>query len=126
MNKGTVAELRLEHNTVVATLEEEIKSEQARQLQATERMLVDSDGRAFVYVLEDEETFFYLRFPEATWTVLKEGMNSGKEVVAHLNQETTITCHNFYNELRYLIDNIAGNGNYGEEMERAVQSAFGE
>ncbi|MED3647312.1 hypothetical protein P4475_10995 [Halalkalibacterium halodurans] len=126
MNKGTVAELRLEHNTVVATLEEEVKRELAKQLQATERMLVDSDDHAFVYVLEDEETFFYLRFPEATWTVLKEGMNSGKEVVAHLNQETLITCHNFYNELRYLIDNIAGNGNYGEEMERAVQNAFGE
>lgn len=87
------------------------------------QMLVDSDGVAFIYLLESNTDYTYMVLPEPVWHALKTGLEE-KLPVYLTNEENKIELINFYEELEYLISNIKGNSNYGDEMVTKVESTF--
>jgi hypothetical protein len=88
-----------------------------------EQMLVDSDQLSFVYILEINDDYTYLVLPVEIWQVLKEAAVKSLSVVL-TNQQSSLPLPMFIEELNYLIENIKGNGNYGEEMVGKVESTF--
>ncbi|WP_100404833.1 UPF0738 family protein [Bacillus solitudinis] len=104
--------------------EETLVSEQAKALKAGERMLVDSEGLAFIYILEDHSEFIYLTFPIETWSTLHQAHQERIKMAFLLRDESTIELTGIYQELDFLLENIDGNGNYGEAMEAAVKEIF--
>ena len=92
-------------------------------VKASGQMLVDSLELSFVYLLENNDTYTYLKIPEIFWTDLKEVMT--REIsVSVTNGQEKINLVRFLEELVYLIENIKGNSNYGEEMVRKVEAVF--
>lgn len=87
------------------------------------QMLVDSDSVAFIYLLEKENEYVYLLIPKDTWDECKYGLES-KSTFALTNGKTSIVLDQFQEELEYLVDNIKGNGNYGENMMKEVEAIF--
>ncbi|MGG3999361.1 hypothetical protein [Anoxybacillus kestanbolensis] len=92
-------------------------------LQPRQHMLVDSDECAFIYILEAEDAFVYVVMPKNVWGALKEVLVT-KEPVFLVGSDTTIALDGIHEEIAYLIENIKGNANYGEEMEQAVTAFF--
>lgn len=90
----------------------------------TGRMLVDSDGLSFIYILEDdEEQYTYLSLPETTWNEIKELLSHQKQITLEIN-ENKVELTSLREELTYLISNIQGNLNYGKEMVEKVEQHF--
>lgn len=93
------------------------------ELEPKEQMLVDSDNFSFVYITEKAEDYTYVVLPESIWGELKKAWNS--EAVAVLSDGANLLeLPEFFEELRYLVDNIIGNSNYGEEMVAKVEGIF--
>ncbi|MGG0719069.1 hypothetical protein ABE096_15955 [Robertmurraya massiliosenegalensis] len=101
-------------------VEREIKIE---QLQPLGQMLVDSDETSFIYLLEKDDEYTYLGIKEDIWTLLKNGMDE-KYTVFLTNESSQCELSSFYDELEYLVENIKGNGNYGEKMVTKVEACF--
>lgn len=92
-------------------------------LTATGQMLVDSDQLSFIYIVEKEEGYQYISIPYETWNVIHEGLHAG--MVANLTAgEQKLKLKGFSEEMEYLIANITGNSNYGEEMVAKVEQVF--
>ena len=91
--------------------------------QPRQHMLVDSDECAFIYILEAEDAFVYVVMPKNVWGALKEVLAT-KEPVFLAGSDTTIALDGIHEEMAYLIENIKGNANYGDEMEQAVTAFF--
>ncbi|MFJ5963770.1 MULTISPECIES: hypothetical protein [unclassified Bacillus (in: firmicutes)] len=96
--------------------------EHIQKAKASGQMLVDSDHFAFVYILENEESFTYLILGENIWAPLKEAMNRDMPVYLTAEQKT-LELIQLHQELNYLIDNIKDNANYGD-MEEKVKNTF--
>lgn len=92
-------------------------------LQAKGQMLVDSDKLSFVYLLETEDEFVYAGIPYSVWNELKEARDKGYRAMIRI-EDQDIELVGLYDELNYLIENIKGNANYGEEMEKKVEELF--
>lgn len=88
-----------------------------------EQMLVDSDQFSFVYILEINEEYTYLVLEAEIWQILKEAVDQSLTVIL-TNKKNTVNLPLFVEELTYLIENIKGNSNYGEEMVEKVESTF--
>jgi hypothetical protein len=86
-------------------------------------MLVDSDGCSFIYLLENADTYTYISIPEIVWNDLKTAVSKNLPVIV-TNGSERIFLTNFQEELNYLIENIKGNSNYGEEMVNKVETVF--
>jgi CHAT domain-containing protein len=87
------------------------------------QMLVDSDQFSFVYILEIKEEYTYLVLTSEIWYLLKEAIDQTLPIVLS-NQKNELPLPMFFEELTYLIENIKGNSNYGEEMVEKVESTF--
>ncbi len=87
------------------------------------KMITDSEDFSFVYLLEVEEGYHYLRFSQKVWPLMVEVLKSGVDPVLSWNEEV-IVLPGFKDELTMLIYNIEGNDNYGEEFSSAVEQAF--
>lgn len=111
-------------NPYIAEIAETLDLKLTEQLKAGERMLVDSDYLHFIYILEDETEFYYVMLAQETWPQLKKFREEEAEFVLLLANDYKLTLTNLREELNYLVDNIEGNGNYGEKMEKAVQEIF--
>lgn len=85
-------------------------------------MLVNSDEQAFVYILEQGDEFIYVSIPKRCWQGIKEVL--AKSLTVWLQAGNELELIGFSEELAYLIENIEGNANYGEEMEKAVKETF--
>ncbi|AZB42381.1 hypothetical protein CEF21_08800 [Bacillus sp. FJAT-42376] len=96
---------------------------EAQQLEAKGQILADSDRIAFIYILENPEHFTYLSIPAAYWPHLEKARKESASVWARIN-ETDIELEHFCAELEELVQNIAGNANYGDEMEGKVSEVF--
>ncbi|MCG6182600.1 hypothetical protein H1215_08145 [Anoxybacillus sp. LAT_38] len=92
-------------------------------LQAKRHMLVDSDACAFAYILEAADAFVYVIMPKEVWGAIKEALRTNEPVFL-VGNDATIELEGIHEEVAYLIENIAGNANYGEEMEQAVTAFF--
>ncbi len=118
--KWTIKESYIRENELVFQLQEDANLENTK---ANGQILVDSDSLAFIYLLEKQNEYVYLEIPERVWKDCKAALESK---AAFLIKDATgeLLLENFTDELEYLIDNIRGNGNYGEEMEKAVSTVF--
>jgi hypothetical protein len=89
----------------------------------SEQMLVDSDHFSFIYLMEKENEFAFLVLTESIWPLLNDALEKNLSVILTFNNEK-IELTNFQEELTYLISNIKGNGNYGEQMVEKVETVF--
>ncbi|WP_433748975.1 hypothetical protein [Falsibacillus pallidus] len=92
-------------------------------LKPTGQLIVDSDAVAFVYLAETEEDYVYIYLPESVWAEMKSALDEQIPMKAVSGNEELV-LENIHEELAYLIENIEGNSNYGEEMVRKAESVF--
>jgi len=88
-----------------------------------EQILVDSDNSAFIYLMEDQEDYTYIVLSEDLWSYLKTANEQKLSVLIKSNNEQ-IELINFHDELAYILSNIKGNSNYGDELVKKVESLF--
>ncbi|MGM0851865.1 MAG: hypothetical protein ACQEWI_04490 [Bacillota bacterium] len=103
-----------------------LHTDQADLLQGTTaagQIIADSDRYAFVYLAENEEEYVYLYLEESIWDELKKALQEKSAVIAKSN-DYSLELDQFTAELDYLVANIEGNGNYGDEMVKKVESVF--
>jgi hypothetical protein len=93
------------------------------EIRAAAQMLTDSDNVSFIYIIDVNDEFVYVSAAEKIWMHLKEALDHEYEVYLELDGRT-LQLEAFLEELRYLIDNIEGNANYGEKMVAAVEKCF--
>lgn len=94
-------------------------------LKAAGQMITDSDSNAFIYLLEDEAGYHYLKFGQGVWPLLVNTLKAVEDPSLQIG-EKELTLHGFKDELDMLIFNIEGNDNYGADFSRAVEEAFSE
>lgn len=99
-------------------LEAEIK-----EIRDAAQMITDSDNISFIYIIDINDQFVYVSVPRKNWSHLKEAIDHEYGVYLKLNDHT-LQLEGFLDELRYLIENIEGNANYGEKMVSAVEEIF--
>jgi hypothetical protein len=116
-----LTEATIENNRLI--LQSASLSIEAEQLKAKGQMLADSDQLAFIYILESPDEFVYAGLPHTIWTKLKEAKEKDLPVILQIN-ENEIELTDIVPELNYLLENIKGNANYGEEMENKVVELF--
>ncbi|MEH7561683.1 hypothetical protein [Priestia megaterium] len=93
------------------------------QLEDTKQMLVDSDNRSFVYVVDINDQFMYVGLSDNIWANLKHVLHKDMKVFLEINKKV-IELSAVKEELSYLISNIEGNVNYGDEMVARVEEVF--
>ena len=98
-------------------------NESLKGLLPAEQILVDSEHYSFIYLMEDQEDYTYITFPEDLWPYLKNALEQKMTVWAAFNEDQ-IELTNFLEELEYIISNIKGNSNYGKEMVTKVEQLF--
>jgi len=89
----------------------------------TGQMLVDSDQLSFVYIVDQKDGYRYVTIPEGTWSVIQDGLQAGLDTFL-TNKSGKLKLDSFQSEMDYLIENITGNSNYGEEMVAKVEQVF--
>ncbi|WP_397537296.1 hypothetical protein [Rummeliibacillus pycnus] len=89
------------------------------------QMITDSDDMAFIYLMDEEDGYSYVKFPQAVWPLLVETLQSKVNPMLKWNTEQ-IELVNFQDELQSLIYNIEGNYNYGEVFTTTVEETFAE
>lgn len=111
-------------NKLILLVQSDVGKELSRW-KDSERMLVDSDGLAFIYVLEREEGFIYISIDHNHWNELKIGLQKKADFVIQsvTGEERELTA--FSREMEFLTENIQGNANYGQQMENEVIKVFG-
>lgn len=124
MNKLVVNEITFEKDHYIAMVDKQLEKQLAKTIRDGGRMLVDSDQIMFIYVLEDDESLYYVCFEKGMWEFLKKVKEEERALFVQLHEEVTIELKTFCDELNFLVDNIKGNGNYGEKMENAVNQIF--
>ncbi|MGF3102242.1 hypothetical protein [Rossellomorea sp. DUT-2] len=103
-----------------------LHTDQAELLQGTTaagQIIADSDRYAFVYLAENEEEYVYLYLEESIWDELKKALLNKSAVIAK-SDDYSLELDQFTEELDYLVTNIEGNGNYGDEMVKKVENIF--
>ncbi|WP_245698264.1 hypothetical protein [Sporosarcina ureilytica] len=89
------------------------------------KMITDSDKLSFVYLIDGEDSYGQVHFPQVVWPLMVEVLKS--ETDPQLVQgEKSVVLTDFIEELTMLIFNIEGNNNYGEGFSTAVEQAFEE
>jgi hypothetical protein len=122
MNKRIeLTEATIENNRLI--LQPASLSIEVEALKANGQMLVDSDQLSFIYILESADEFVYAGLPHTIWTKLKEAKDKDLPVILQIN-ENEIELTDIFPELNYLLENIKGNANYGDEMENKVVEVF--
>jgi hypothetical protein len=99
-------------------------SQELSQWKDSERMLVDSDGLAFIYVLENSEGFIYIAIGSSHWEEAKKALFERADVVIRNEKGDELLLTAFSSEMDYLTENIQGNANYGQQMEDEVIKIF--
>lgn len=92
-------------------------------LSPTGRMLADSDGLAFIYILETADSYVYVSISNNYWSDLKKALDQHNNVYIMINSHE-ILLEGMEEELLYLISNIDGNANYGDVMMKEVERVF--
>nr|WP_263328318.1 hypothetical protein [Neobacillus sp. Marseille-Q6967] len=98
-------------------------NEVIKGLSAKEQILVDSANFSFIYLMENQDDYTYIEIPEDIWGQLKIALDNKTAIFIH-DDHDQIELTNFHEELEYVISNIEGNSNYGEEMVKKVENIF--
>lgn len=119
MNKTITINLaQLDHNRLNLITNEPITG-----LVPKEHILVDSDQFSFIYLTEYKDDYTYIVLPEPIWLSLKKAMD-GKYPAFLVGDDGEMQLPSFHEELEYIINNIEGNGNYGDQMVEKVEKTF--
>ncbi|MFJ8067294.1 hypothetical protein ACIQYS_22255 [Psychrobacillus sp. NPDC096426] len=94
-------------------------------IKAGGQMITDSDSMSFVYLLEDETGYHYVKFGQDVWPLLVNTLKAEVDPTLQFG-DVELTLHKFREELEMLIFNIEGNDNYGAKFSKAVEEAFEE
>jgi hypothetical protein len=94
-----------------------------QHLEGTGRMIVDSDSLAFVYLAEDDQDYTYIYLLETVWAEVRRAIENQKRIEA-VSEDVRLELVQLKEEIQYLIQNIEGNSNYGEEMVSKVEAIF--
>lgn len=94
-------------------------------IKAGGQMITDSDSLAFVYLLEGETEYHYLKFGQDVWPLLVSTLKAVQDPVLQIGDKR-IVLEKFKEELEMLIFNIEGNDNYGADFAQSVENAFNE
>jgi Family of unknown function (UPF0738) len=113
-----------EQNKLYLNVSDEV-SQQLSEWKDSERMLVDSDGLAFIYVLENNEGFIHIAIGSSHWADAKKALLERVAVVIRNEKGEELELTAFSSEMDYLTENIQGNANYGQQMEEEVIKIFG-
>ncbi|MFT8322351.1 MAG: hypothetical protein ABF649_15765 [Bacillus sp. (in: firmicutes)] len=111
---------KIKDNELLMEIEESILLDDYK---ASGQMLVDSDALSFIYLLEHKDHYIYLVIENKWWNKMKESKELGLPVFL-TNGNQKMLLEQFLEELDYLVENIEGNSNYGEEMGKAVELVF--
>lgn len=106
------------HNNLVFHLKEDVPA-----LLPTKQVIVDSDTHAFLYIVEEDGEYSYVRFGGEMWPYLLEMVQRGVDPVLQ-HADVQIELVQFAEELEGLLYNIEGNSNYGETFVTKVETAF--
>lgn len=109
-------------NDIRFTLDEKVDN---TNINAGGQMITDSDSLSFVYLLEDETGYHYVKFGQDVWPLLVNALKATGDPTLQFG-EKEITLNKFKEELEMLIFNIEGNDNYGEIFSKVVEDAFSE
>lgn len=93
------------------------------EVKAGGQLITDSDAMSFVYLMDSQDGYTYVKFPKTVWPLLANSLSSKQDPMIAWGQ-TDIMLTNFREELEMLIFNIEGNHNYGAEFSEAVEEAF--
>lgn len=94
-----------------------------KDLKPTGQMLVDSDHFSFIYLVEKDNEYIYIVSKDEVWSEFRKAIEA--DVPVYLTNGTErFELSGFLEELSYLIENIKGNSNYGEEMVAKVEETF--
>ncbi|KFN01194.1 hypothetical protein D0U04_16105 [Bacillus clarus] len=96
---------------------------EVKELSARNHVLVDSDNLSFLYILENESSFIYVSIPHTCWEAMYDAMKKDKAMYIRVN-DVEIELEQLKEEVEYLVGNIEGNANYGEELVTAVEKVF--
>ncbi len=122
--------MAIRHNIKQAEIGEKLtlsieKGEGFSEWKDGSRMLVDSDQLSFIYVMETEDDLVYISLPEQFWGQLSEALSKELPVVLKTAEEDhSFELSALHSELSYLLENIKGNSNYGDNMLEAVERSF--
>lgn len=114
----TILSAKLMENQLFLNVNESIEG-----LQPATQILVDSDQFSFIYIMEDQEDYTYIVFPEQHWPILKSALERKSQVLLTFDDKH-IELPNFLEELEYVISNIKDNSNYGDDMVKKVENIF--
>ncbi|MFB7139586.1 hypothetical protein ACFCYN_08050 [Gottfriedia sp. NPDC056225] len=86
-------------------------------------MIADSDESSLLYIIEEKEEFVYVTVPFEYWSDLKKASDQNINVFLKVDEEN-MALNSWNDELSYLVQNVEGNFNYGEEFVKQIQSVF--
>ena len=121
-NVYTIDQYEVLHNQFFFIVKE---SDEHIQIQPAAQVIADSDNKAFIYIVEENGVFSYLRFARSIWPQLVEVVKSKQDPSLRVGAQQ-IVLTNFFEELSMLLFNIEGNSNYGEDFVQAVEQSFAE
>jgi hypothetical protein len=96
---------------------------EVKEIHDTAQMITDSDNLSFIYIIDINDEFVYVSIPVKIWRHLKSALENHYDVCLKLNNQV-VKLEGFLSELTYLIENIEGNANYGEQMVSKVEEIF--
>lgn len=94
------------------------------------RVLVDSDQKHLIYVIDTNGSWEYIRFPLSLWKSIDESIVKDQDMLLVLSKtkdnevHKSILLKNFHKECKDLIINMRDNANYGEDMSNLVEEHF--
>jgi hypothetical protein len=107
---------------------DEIKSSQ--EWTPVKRVLIDSDQKHLIYVIENQEGWQYVRFPLELWKDIDEALVKEQDMLLVLSKTEdgevykSVLLKDFHKECKELILNMRQNANYGEDMSSIVEQYF--
>ena len=121
-NVYTIDQYEVLHNDFFFIVKE---SDEHIQIQPAAQIIADSDNEAFIYIVEENGVYSYLRFARSIWPQLVEVVKRKQDPSLRVGAQQ-IVLTNFFEELSMLLFNIEGNSNYGEDFVQAVEQSFAE
>lgn len=119
-NVYLIDQFNLVHNEIHFILNEK---KQLSQLQPTGQVLADSNHKAILYIIDENDTYNYLSFGKSIWSQLAHMIVSDQKAFLKV-EGGVMELTNFAEELKALLYNIEGNSNYGEAFVQAIENAF--
>lgn len=105
-------------------------AEDTEEWKPEKRMLMDSDQKHLIYVIDTASGWKYVRFPLPLWKSIDQLLVKDQDVMLVTSMTAEGEAHksfilkNFHQEMKDLILNMRNNANYGEDMSSLVEEHF--